>query len=453
MAKKIVILGAGISGLSTAWFLKQRKDLNAEVVILEKSPKVGGWIQTVHQDGFLFEQGPRSFRTQSLALPTWQLIEQLGLKDQIILSHVDANTRYLYHKKKLEPLPKNFWNVPFSAVTSGWLKALMREYFTSKSSNSDESIYDFFSRRITPEWAERLVDPLVSGIFAGNMRKLSIKSCFPMLYELEQRHGSLLKGAMQQHKGKEQQGKIPINAPLFSFKSGMQTLTQALFQRLERDIFFDTSVKQLVLHPDRVQIELVNSEWIEADRLISCIPTYELSQLLAGKHPFFATDLNKLNYASVMVVNLGYWKPVLKQTGYGYLIPSQENESILGCVWDSTVFPQQNPTDEATRLTVMLGGAHHADVEQWSQEKAIALALSSLEKHLQIQEIPNSISVKTAYRSIPQYEVGYQMWLEHIQEQLDFISPSLICLGSAFNGVSVNECIMGAYQTVEKLKN
>lgn len=452
MAKRTIILGAGVSGLAAGWFLKQRDGNHTEMVILENNSRPGGWIHSVHQDGFLFEQGPRSFRSKSLGKETWQLIEQLGLQDQIILAHKDADTRYIYHQKKLEPLPGSLWGIPFSPLTKGWPKVLMREFFTGKDQSDDASIFNFFSRRLGKEWTERLIDPFVSGIFAGDIHKLSFKSSFPSLYQSEQQYGSLIKAGIKGRK-KASGFNVPLDASLFTFKNGMQTLTDALFKRLEPHVFLNASVKKLILHSDHVQVEFANSEIIEADQLISAIPAYQLAALLSSKHPFFAAALEKLNYASVVLVNLGYWNPVLKKKGYGYLVPSQENESILGCVWDSSVFPQQNPTPEATRLTVMMGGARQSGLNEWSQEKALAIALSSIEQHLQIQAIPNAVSIKTAYQAIPQYEIGYQSWGVNIQEQLDFISPSVTCIGSAFNGISVNECIIGANQAVKKLKN
>ncbi len=447
MAKRVVILGAGISGLAAGWFLKQKKDPNVELTILENSPRPGGWIQTIRKEGFLFEQGPRSFRSGGIGRETWELIDALELRDQIIPSHADAAVRYIYHQKKLQPLPRHLWGIPFSSATKGWFKVILREFFTGKNqSGREESIDEFFNRRLGSEWTERLIDPFVSGIFAGDIRKLSFQNSFPFLHQLEQQYGSLIKGAILHKQGPK--FNIPVQAPLFSFKNGMQTIIDALFKHLEPHVFLNASVKKIVLQADKVQIELANSEWIEADQLISAIPSYQLAALLSPKHPFFSAALEKLNYASVAVVNLGYWKPVLKQKGYGYLIPSQENESILGCVWDSSVFPQQNPTPEATRLTVMLGGACHTGIEEWTQEKVLALVLSSLEKHLQIHAMPDAVSINIAYRSIPQYEIGYQLWASGIKEQLDFLSPSTICIGSAFNGISVNECIVGAYRAV-----
>lgn len=449
MAKRIVILGAGISGLAAGFFLMQKNDPNLEIVILENSSQPGGWIHTIQEDGFLFEQGPRSLRTKSLSQEAWHLFEQLGIQKQIIPSDPSASERYIYWQKELKLLPKRILQVPFLSATKGWLQAIIRDLFSKKSAHEDESVYDFFSRKFGSEWTDRLVDPFISGIFAGNAHKLSLKSCFLPIYQMEQQYGSLIKAALL-HK-KEPKFNPPLQTPLISFQKGMQTIIDALFKRVEQHVILNASVKKLVLEADTVRIQIGNSKWIEADQLVAAIPSYQLAALLSPRHPYLSADLGKLNYASVGVVNFGYWKPVLKKKGYGYLIPSQENESILGCVWDSSVFPQQNPTPESTRLTVMLGGSKHSDVHEWSQEKILAIALASIEKQLQIHEIPNAISIKIAKQAIPQYEIGYQLWEAAIKEQLNFLSPSSIFIGSAFNGISVNECIMGAYQAAMKI--
>lgn len=454
MAKRIVILGGGIAGLAAAWFIRQKMGSDADLLVLEKSPRAGGWIQTQFHHGYLFEQGPRSFRVKSTEAPVWQMIEQLGLQSQLIPSHADASARYVYYKKQLEQVPRHLWNMPFSPLTPKCFQVLWREFFSPKADHQDESIYNFFSRRTSVEWTERLVDPFVSGIYAGDITKLSAKSCFPQLYDLEQAYGSLIKGAFLKKKRT-----LPINpvgsilgkAPFFSFQNGMETLTDALYNSLKGHIQLNCSAQKIVLESDSVHIQLDNSDWVNADYVISALPSFRLAALLHPKHPFLGKALEKLNYASVMVVNLGYRKPVLKQKGFGYLIPSQENETILGCVWDSCVFPQQAPGPDSTRMTVMLGGAKNPEIKDWSEEKGIAMALSAMERQLGIDAVADSITVKIAKDAIPQYELGYALWSANIEEQLSFLSPRIQCIGSAFNGVSVSDCIAGAHRAANAL--
>jgi len=451
--KHVVVLGGGISGLTAAWFLKKKSDSQIKITVLEEGSKCGGWMQTVQEQGFLFEKGPRSFRTQSLGEATARLISELGLKEQIISADSGASSRFIYREEKLQVLPDQLWKIPFSPLTKGWLKVFWNEWRQKKYSGKEETIYEFFGRRLSPEWAERLVDPVISGIFAGDIRRLSLRSCFSSLYALEQEHGSLLKGFLfnKNYKPPKDARLDGVTSSLFSFRGGMKTLIEALVHNLQNHLVLNTSVDQLVLNSDCIQIKMATGVEIEADHLISAIPSYRLATLLKDNHPFLAADLDKLNYASVMVVNLGYWQSVLKQKGFGYLIPSKEDERVLGCIWDSSVFPQQNSIPEATRLTLMLGGAHHPDVTEWSQEKGIAIALVAIERQLGLYNIPDCISVSMAKQAIPQYEVGYIEWLTRVQDQISFITKGLTCIGPAFNGVSINDCIQRAFEVTQNL--
>ena len=453
-AKNVVILGAGISGLATAWFLKQKYQSEIHVTILEENSFCGGWIQTSQKGGYLFEKGPRSFRTNSVGDATIQLIDQLGIRDQIISADPAASQRYLYVDKQLQQLPTNLWKVPFSSLTSGWLKVLWNEWNEKKQSNEDESIYSFFSRRLSPEWTERFIDPVVSGIFAGDTHRLSMKSCFPQMFQIEQEHNSLLKGFLF-NKSTVENEKIKleeVTSPLFTFKEGMRTLIDHLVRHLKDQIAVNVKTEKLVLNPDSVTLRFTNETEVEADHLISTIPTYRLATLLKSTHPYLSTDLEKPNYASVMVVNLGYNHSSFNRKGFGYLIPSKEQEKVLGCIWDSAVFPEQNSRPEETRLTLMLGGTRHPEVAEWSEEKAIAIALVAVENQLGLKDIPNFISASLAKQAIPQYEIGYTELLKSIEQQISFITQSLTCIGSAFNGVSVNDCIQKAYEVAENFE-
>lgn len=451
MNKRIVILGAGISGLAAAWFLKQKYGSHLNLTILEQSARCGGWIQTLQQDGFLFERGPRSLRSKSIGLGTWQLIKDLNLQDQIIPSHADASARFIYYQKKLQPVPSSLWKLPFSPLTKSWWKILGREYFLRNAPMHEETIDEFFSRRFSPEWAERLIDPLVTGIFAGNIQKLSMKSCFPFFYALEQEYGGIIKGLLLNRKPSKSLQSF-VRAPFFSFRRGLETLPQTLANQLQSHIQLNSAVSKITKNAETLQIEIQNGVSLEADCLISTLPSYQLASLLDAKYPILAADLSRLNYATVHVVNLGYRKPVLKQKGFGYLVPSQENEAVLGCVWDSCVFPQQNLDPQMTRLTVMLGGTKHSQMAAQTKEQVLSTALSALERQLGLSQLPDFTSIYVANRAIPQYEIGYEGWLQKVKKQFSEIHPRLICLGTAFNGVSVSDCINKAYETANFYK-
>ncbi len=444
MSRRILILGAGISGLSCAWFLKKRWGSNIEITILEKSNRIGGWIQTLEQDHFIFEQGPRGCRPRGTGIHTLHLVEELGLQDQVIRGDTSACFRYLYTEQKLRKFPHHLLSYLFSPVMKGVFRALLKDLITPKGEGIDESIYDFCKRRLSPQLAERLIDPLISGIYAGDIRQLSFQSCFPFLYRLEQEHGSLIKGILRRPKSRLILNPFVQNLQqyaLFSFKRGMETLIRELAHQLEADIRLNCTPQALEFQREGVSVLLSNREKIEADQVFSTLAAPAIGNLLQSHDADLHHALLQIPYASVAVINLGYQDRVLKEKGFGYLIPSQEQEEILGCVWDSCIFPQQNQCSQETRLTVMLGGRKHTQVEFLTEQECLSIALASISKHLGIRTLPQIARVKLAKTAIPQYEVGYQMLLQLIRAKVSSLSTRLMLIGHTFSGISVNDCI------------
>jgi len=426
---KIAVLGAGISGLASAWFLQQKYGSQAEVIVFEKESRAGGWIQTIHQDGFLFDQGPRSCRASGTGAATLELVEALGLRDQVICSSPSAHTRYVYEGGRLNRLPGGI----LPLLASSWLpvaiKALWRDWRAPPGTEPDESIASFIERRLGCEVVERLIDPLTAGIYAGNVHELSIRSCFPTFYEWEQTHGSLLKGALAKKKAPSEASlwvrSIQKNG-LFSFKKGMEGLTQALASRL--DVRYGMPVMGLTAEPEGCRLTFSDGSCFEADRVVSTLPATALSRLL----PLMPS----LPMASVTVVNLGYRQTVLKHEGFGYLIPSREKEPLLGVVWDSSVFPQQNAPDQ-TRLTVMM----KADPEKGDP---IDLIKETLGRQMGITAEPAVVAVRHAYQAIPHYPIGYFDNIHAFKQLCQKGFPRLQLSGTPFHGVSVNDCIHAA---------
>jgi oxygen-dependent protoporphyrinogen oxidase len=451
----IVILGAGISGLATGWFLKQALGEQIRLTLIEKNPRAGGWIQTIQTEGFLFEQGARSCRTKGVGQETLALIEALELQDQVLVPHPDAGNRYLYTTGGLQRLPRRIWEIPFNPLTKGWIKALWRDWRMPKCQVEDESIEAFFSRRLGQPWVKQLIDPFVSGIYAGDCRRLSLRSCFPLFHQWEQQRGSLLRGAWS-HRAAPLFPSSFIQSirrfPLFSFKQGMESLPRTLAEALKDCLLLNQTVKRLAFDAAGVEVQLANGMPIRANHVISTLPTSALSSLLSST-PDLADKLNELTYATVFVVNLGFRASVLPFKGFGYLIPSHLNLPVLGCVWDSSIFPQQNLEANQTRLTVMMGGRHHPEVEQMSEQEIVECALCTVSQHLGIRATPQVAQVKKAQRAIPQYEIGYALWKKVVQETVHLLFPRLILSGSAWTGVSINDCIAQARQLAQHMAN
>lgn len=450
-----MILGAGISGLSLGWFLNARFGKKIQLTILERSCRTGGWIQSHYVDGCLFEEGPRSLRPKGSGIETLRLIEHLNLQRHVIEADPAAQSRYLWVENKLKRVPSGLFSLFTSSLTRSIPWILAKEWFRAKNDRPDESIASFASRRLSPYIAEKLFDPLTAGIYAGDAHKLSIRCCFPVLHQWEQEHGSLLKGFLK-HDRQKRQGCTPFiekfsKVPLYSFKDGMETLTEALEDRLRPHIRLNTKVKALHPYSRHIEIEMEDGNIMTADHVFSAIPAIKLAPYFSDFHQELSSLLMSISGSSVAVVNLGYFSKVIKNKGFGYLIPSSENEGILGCVFDSCVFPQQNQIPEETRFTVMIGGGLAPSLVDLSKCDLKKIALRSLRKHLGIEKKPDACSIKIAKFAIPQYFVGHMEKVERIGTILAYLFPRMTLTGNSFLGISVNDCIANSKRIVENL--
>jgi protoporphyrinogen/coproporphyrinogen III oxidase len=451
MKKEVAVLGAGISGLSLSWFLKKKYGDRLNITIIEKSPRMGGWIQTQRQGGFLFEQGPRSCRTKDNGLETLKLIEELHLQNEIITADLAANKRYLYRNNQLVRLPNGILDLLLSPYLKKIMRALWNDWHTPKGNGGDESIYDFIGRRFSPDIAEELFDPLVSGIYAGDIRALSVRSCFPILLEWEQNHGGMIKALLfKKKKEKSIQSTFVqniANHSIFTFKEGMERLPLELARQIKAEFMFETEAVSLKMQGNKVNIRLLNGLNFSADHVFSTLPAHALSKLIKDACPEAEQILRSIPYTSVAAVNLGYQEDLLQQKGFGYLIPSKEKEEALGVVWDSSVFPQQQNAKH-TCLTVMLGGTHNPEIGNLNKEELLKQSLDVVSKHLNIKSKPTATHVTLSHLAIPQYLVGHQDKLDLLQSCISRRFPLLTLHGSYF-AVSVNDCIANSRRIVE----
>lgn len=405
--KHIIILGAGITGLATAWYLERLAKQPLKITILEKEHRGGGWIRTIEKGGFLFELGPRGFRPSGKGNKTLELVHALGLQEELLDAHPQAKKRYLWTDGKLSPFCLSF------LIKKGLLKAFWKDFWTPSLKGEDESIESFFLRRWNQEGIDTIIDPLVKGIFGGSPSQLSMHSCFPTFVLWEKKYRSLFQGFLTQRKQKSR-------ASLCSFQGGMERLPKTLMAKISAEILFGKNVQKIT---QEGEVE-VDGETFYADHIISTLPASALTTLIPN------TFFNHLPFLSLTTVNLGYYHSTLKEQGFGYLIPSKEKEEIMGMTWDSQVFPHQNKPGE-TRLCVMLAGERE-------EGEALTLASYAAQKHLNITVAPDVSHVHSCKHAIPQYPVGYQNHLNH------FHFPKLSLAGSSYDGVGVNDCIASA---------
>ncbi|CAI5732782.1 unnamed protein product [Hyaloperonospora brassicae] len=470
--RDVVVLGGGISGLTLAYFLRQALSKTAatsatRIHVLEASAVSGGWVQTATQKGFLFEEGPRGFRPSRNGAEMLRLVEDLQLQEQMQAVDPAAQARYILRNGTVEKLPNSVLDALRWPLSLPVARAALRELFVTPGTMDDESIYDFMTRRFSPLVAERLLDPMASGIFGGDIRKLSIHACFPMLTDLEREHGSVVKGMLFGRYGqsdtlldgskKSAFVKKHEKSVSVSFTHGMSTLMEALEDRIRADpmatLQLNTRVTRLAAHGHNsagpsfvVESKDPTSgetrEPIKATHVFSTLPSCYLAPVVKDLAPGLAEALGEIKFVDMGTVHVGYNEKVLRTDGFGYLIPSVEREKVLGVVFDSNTFPMQNGAGKTqTRLSVMSGGARFHDVASLPEGELERNALDALKRHLGITRKPDYVRAMVLTNGIPQYNVGFGQKLQRIEKQAARSAPGLYLGGNSFYGIGLADCV------------
>lgn len=452
---RIAVLGGGVSGLSCCYFLKKIFGSQAELKLFEAEARVGGWVQTIELGGSLCELGARSLRTKGSGVKTLELIEELGLEEQLLTNSKQARLRYLWQAGKLHQLPATICQLLFSKLTRQFLPQLMQEIVRKEKRaavfdgalDDDESIYDFFTRRFSRELTECLIDPMMSGIYAGDIRKLSLKACCPTFYRWQTEYGSLLKGALFSKRLGSTQRQTPFlqkmqKAQMVSFKGGMELLIRAFESRLEGMI--ERQKRCIGLKNEctgkAITLSFADGTSFVFDHVVSALPVKALKV-------FFKEDsavlplLEGFSTTSLLVINAIWQKPLLAKEGFGYLVASREKQPLLGVIWDSSAFPWHNSSQAQTRLSLMMGGSHRPDLVELDDEAVLKLALNCLKDHLNIEKEPDHLYLHRAVGAIPQYTVGHLQRVEQLRGFLKQKQPRLELIGNSFDGVSISDCI------------
>jgi protoporphyrinogen/coproporphyrinogen III oxidase len=436
---RIVVLGAGISGLVYGFYL--RKALGqASITILERSACPGGVIETLATQGHLFELGARGLRPGARSRPLFDFVEELGLTDQLISADHRAQKRFLYCGGQLEEMPTGVLRALRSPITRGALRALWRDLRCKKHHHhDDESVADFATRHFGPQWRESLVDPLITGICGGDITKLSVKALLPWLVDLESRHGSLVKAWWRRpkHAGST---RGPVSSGLMTFQGGMSTLIASVAQHLAGEIVYDAEVTALAKGESGYRINTSDGQSLEADIVVSTLPAYRLSALIAAMDGKLHAALEQIEYAPIAVVPLAYDEQVNTYKGFGYLVPRQERQGILGAYWNDSTFPQL-ATGRGSSFTVLVGGVGYSDFHARDEAHFIKAATVGLQTHLGIQATPSFAQCKILSKALPQYTIGHNARCEAIE----CMSPRNLYIGGNYlQGTGIHDLIVQA---------
>ena len=431
--KKVAILGAGMAGLSFAYYLKKYNS-NVDFVILEKSTRVGGVVFSEKLNELVFEWGPRGVRPKGRGQVVLEIVEELGLWNELVFANDNAKKRYLYHDDKLHVLPYSLWSLLSSPYLKLLIKAIIKD-FTAVKFDGDETIASFVDRHFGNEFRALFFDSMVSGVWAGDVEKMSISATLPLLKELEGANGSILK-ALITHQAKsidsKKYDKDITSKALFSFKGGMETLVNALENHLNDFIVYNVDI-DAIHFSDKVEL-VVNGESQVFDELVSTVPAYSIAAYTDYK---LSTLLKSIHYAPIAVLNMKLPKSAIDFDGFGFLVPSSENSVVLGMVANSNTFTE-HATDDYVVNTVMMGGSRYS-IEELSRLNLKQEAGQFL-KHVFNKELDIEFQeIILIDKSIPQYDVGHLDVVMQIEE----LSPNnLTLLGSYMYGVSLIDIVI-----------
>ncbi|MFV2040477.1 MAG: protoporphyrinogen oxidase [Candidatus Hydrothermarchaeales archaeon] len=455
---KVVVLGGGISGLATAYAIQEmakEAGLKIELTVIEKEKSLGGKIQSYREDGFLYEGGPSGFLDSKPE--TLKLASDVGL--QVLPSTAAAKKRFIYFGGRLRRVPEGPAEFIRSDIMTipGKLRVLL-EPFTKPSKSEDETVAEFGRRHLGREAQERLISAMIVGIFAGSSEKLSLKSSFPVMAELESEGGgSLIKAMFKRMKDAKKAGKTKMSASpsggLTSFEGGMADIIHSIEQGLDAGFATGKKVSSLKISGSGgYEIYLEGEKTpIEADVVVAALPAYASAEILGGLDKGFEEVLTKIPYSPAAVVCLGYREEDLpnRLEGYGFLIPPVEGRNILGCRWDSSTFEGRAPPGHML-LEVIVGGAIQPELAALEQDLVLSVVKEELKAILDIEKEPVFSKVIWHKKAIPQYVVGHSKVLKKLDSVIENY-PGLFITGNAYRGIGINDCTKNALLTSGKV--
>ncbi|MBT3341683.1 MAG: protoporphyrinogen oxidase [Gemmatimonadetes bacterium] len=463
----VVIVGAGVSGLATAHYL--RRHGIQDVHLIEGAEQAGGAIQTQHLDGFLFEPGPNSLLDNSAAMK--RLVSQLGLDDRVVVAADVAKKRYVVRDGRLQPLPMSPPALIKSKLFSWGTKLrLAREPFISPAPvDAEETLEEFVLRRLGREFLQYAIDPFVAGTFAGRPEDLCVRSAFRRLWDLEQHHGSLIRGAMAMAKERKAAAKAAGNASgdegeiqagpsgkMLSFDGGLQTLVDALATPCGDQLHTGLAYLGLRRHDEGFRLTSMSTEGpheIDARVVLLTLPAHAYPSLEFGDIDMPVADIGAIPYPPVTAVFFGYHQPSSEQPldGFGFLTPRLENRRILGTLWNSVAYTGRAP-EGGLAMTTYVGGTRQPENASWSDEEIVDVVYEELRDLMGIQLRPDVTCVHRWTQAIPQYVMGHRELTQAI-DAAEVEAPGLFIGGNFRGGISLGDCVTRSEELAGQIAN
>lgn len=465
--RRIIVVGAGIAGLSCAFYLQQ---WGLPVLVLEASNRAGGLISTTGRNGFLFESGPQSPRFPQRLM---KMISELGLDGEFVRGNPSLN-RYIVKKGQLHKAPFS----PGSLLTTSLvglgskLRILSEPFGRSYPPDTEETVAEFIHRKFGQEVLDYLVDPIVSTVFFGDARKMGMESAFPALVHWERESGSLARGAFAARKNKKEK-KPARNSnssgsrfivtdnlpPLGSFRRGMGSLVESLSKRLGENIRLGAEIESLSVPVSDAKCEsygkvrLKGGEEVLAHHLVLSVPAYEAARLLEAAVPPLGSLLAAIPYSPMAVVSSAYESNAMRHNlkGFGFMVPRKEGLNTICSVWNSSLFEGRAP--KGMQLLTSYARTDISDGLLAMPDNSLARTVETeTERILGITGEPVERQVWKYTRALPQYNLGHVERIKAIRAALSSF-PNLHLAGNYLNGRSIGDCAEAGFRVADSIRS
>jgi protoporphyrinogen/coproporphyrinogen III oxidase len=515
-SRRIAVIGGGIAGLAAAHRVVELAP-DCPLVLFEAGPRLGGVLSTLHQDGYQVELSADNFIT---TVP-WgvDLCKRLGLADQLVQTDPDHRQVYVIHRGRLHPLPDGFlmmaptrwWPLALTPILSplGKLRAALEYFLPARKDEADETMAAFVRRRLGREAFERLVEPLVSSIYAADLEKLSVGATLPQFREMEQKYGSLIRAMRQQmkHRSRAKAESGARYSMFVTLRDGLTSIVQAIATRLPRGtVRLNTPVTRIERSGDRWRVYHANinaaqssphpsplpagegtidrphpsplpingglSQFSSAengtfplssargegtevyedfDSLVVAVPSHVAARLLGPIDEELGKRLGRIEHSGTAVLSLGFDDGQIGHPldGMGAVVPAVENSAILALSFSNRKYAHRAPEGK-TLLRVFVGGARHPELAEMADDRLLPLVLKELAAWLKIRGEPGFRNIAHWPRTMPQYHVGHQQLVAEIECRTAAL-PNLVLAGNAYHGVGIPVCIHSGQQAAERL--
>jgi oxygen-dependent protoporphyrinogen oxidase len=450
---RVAVVGGGVAGLAAAYELTERAERlpdGIDLVCLEAGSAPGGTIRSAREQGFLCESAANGFLDDSPA--TLTLVRRLGLASRLVRARAEAARRFVYRDGRLREMPLSPTDFLRSDVLSlaGKARALVEPLVPCRRAEGEESVHAFARRRVGRRAADVLMDAMVTGMYAGDARRLSLEATFPKLRRMEREHGSLFR-ALRARRRRARDAAEPAVGTLTSFVDGMQELTDAMAAALGPGLRLGARVTRLSDLGNRgFRVHLAEGAPFDVHAVIVACPAWSAAPIVEPVEPRAARALEGIPCAALAVVHLGYREDALGPfaRGFGFLVPRRQGPRILGALWASDIFDGRAPAGSIL-VSVMIGGALDPAATELSDDELVSLARADLQRVAGVVVAPWFVRVVRHPRGIPQYELGHLGRLEAIEEGLRR-HPGLWLTGTSLRGISVNACVEDAPRVAER---